>query len=52
MQRSFLSADYADYRFGKNHLLLSVAYRDKLWIFGVKTGVDYKQADDIWYMTK
>jgi hypothetical protein len=30
----------------------SVAYRDKLWIFGGKTGVDYKQADDIWYMTK
>jgi hypothetical protein len=25
---------------------------NKLWIFGGKTGVDYDQADDIWYMTR
>ena len=28
----------------------SVVFRDKLWIYGGKTGVDYEHADDIWYM--
>ena len=30
----------------------SVAFDGKLWIYGGKAGTDYKQADDVWYMTK
>ena len=30
----------------------SIAFNEKLWIFGGKTGTHYKQADDIWYMSK
>jgi hypothetical protein len=28
----------------------SAEFKDKLWIYGGKTGVDYKHADDVWYM--
>lgn len=30
----------------------SIAFNEKLWIFGGKTGTHYKQADDIWFMSK
>jgi hypothetical protein len=30
----------------------TVVHDNKLWIFGGKTGVDYDQADDIWYMAR
>jgi hypothetical protein len=30
----------------------SVVFDGKLWIYGGKTGTHYKQADDVWYLTK
>ena len=30
----------------------SVVFGGKLWIYGGKTGTHYKQADDVWYMTR